>query len=230
MEKQMKSALAPATCLPALALLLSGCVETEQQIEPEPTETPSETATPTPEPEKEEPEDDEEEEEEEEALDASEGDPLDYGEVGDTVTNHGAELTLNDAYMAETIPWNESAQPPGNPLYEITPRPAEDGAKWFVMETTVSNEGRSSMDLTCSWPIEVVGVDVDEREFDTINSLYQYEANPACNDSLQPGFSAEMTYVFSIPSDAEMLGVAFRDTEEAGWEEYSVFVFEEPWG
>lgn len=155
---------------------------------------------------------------------------VDYGGIGDTVTNYGAELTLNAAYTAETIPWNESAQPPGNPMYEITPLPAEEGAKWFIMETTVSNEGRASMDLTCSWPIDVVSVDAEDREFDTISALYQYESNPACNDNLQPGFSTEMAYVFSVPVDAEMIGVAFRDTAESEWGEYSIFIFEEPLG
>ena len=82
------------------------------------------------------------------------------------------------------------------------------------------------MDLTCGWPIDSVAVDVQEREFDTISSQYKYENNPGCNDNLQPGFEAEMTYVFNVPDGAQMLAMAFRDTEQSAWGEYSAFLFD----
>ena len=225
----MKYSLAYSTPLPIAMLLLSSCGgNSDAQAEPAPTVTVTETVTAEPEEAADDEDHDEEAEEVAEEVVEEESDFEDHGEVGDTVSNYGVDMTLHDAYGSETIPWNESGQPPGNPLYEITQRSADDGAKWFVMETTVDNVGSTSMDLTCSWPIDVVAVDIEEREFDTISSLHQYEENPRCNDNLQPGFSAEMTYVFSVPEDAEMIGVAFRDTEESGWSEYSAFIFDPP--
>lgn len=210
------------TALAVAGLALSACSNGDvEATKPQPTVTVTETVTATdPEP------DDQEDVAGDLPAEEEEVSGEDVGSIGDTVTNSGVEMTLHEAYLTETIPWNESGQRADSPGYEITSLPADNG-QWFVLETTVNNVGAVSMDLTCGWPIDAVAVDSEEREFDTIDSLYQYEDNPGCNDNLQPGFDAAMTYVFNVPEDAEMIGMAFRDTEESGWEDYSAFVFEE---
>lgn len=210
-------------------MLISSCASGGiEASEPQPTVTVTETVTATPEPEPE-PEVEPDEDIPEDLSDVPVPEDLDEvdgaGLLGDIVVSYGVEMTVHDAYLADSIPWNESGQRVGSPSYAITDLSAESG-QWFVVETMVHNVGATSMDLTCGWPVDAVAVDVQEREFDTFNSLYKYENNPRCNDNLQPGFEAEMTYVFNVPDDAQMLAMAFRDTEESAWGEYSAFLFD----
>jgi len=204
------------------ALLLTSCVGVGGEAEPSPTVTVTETVTATPEVEP--------ESEPTSGGDATETpeDGENVGGIGDAVENHGVELTVNDAYSAESIPMNNSNQSNDSPNAVFDAQAAPDGGKYVVVETTINNIGATSMDLTCSWPIDVVGVDDQDREFDTVDDRYKYEGNPACNDKLQPGFSSDMTYVFAIPEDAELVGMAFRDTERSEFGEYAAVIFDPP--
>jgi hypothetical protein len=99
--------------------------------------------------------------------------------------------------------------------YEKYTRTKPDaGGKFIVVETHVVNNAKVSMDLTCSLPISTKLVDAQDRSFDPIPDLYKLKGNPECNDQLQPGFEADMTYVYLVPATATITGWGFKDTTE----------------
>jgi hypothetical protein len=92
---------------------------------------------------------------------------------------------------------------------DVVPRA---GGKFIRVDVTIENAGQKSMDLTCSWPIEVFAADASNRMFDPIDELDKLEGTPECNEELQPGFSSPMTYIFEVPSAADVRIFAFADT------------------
>lgn len=141
-------------------------------------------------------------------------DEPDVGEVGQTVTNRGVTLTVTGAQVTEVIELNKSNYAPGSGYETYTPTPPDAGGKFIVVQTHIVNNAQVSMDLTCSYPIATVLVDVQDRQFDPIDSLHELRGNPECNDQLQPGFEADMTYVYMVPASAEIAGFAFADVTD----------------
>ena len=78
-------------------------------------------------------------------------------------------------------------------------------------QTHVVNNAKTSLDLTCSLPVNTKLVDDQERQFDPIDDLYKLKGNPECNDQLQPGFESDMTWLYRVPSTANVVGWAFQD-------------------
>lgn len=138
------------------------------------------------------------------------------GAVGQAMTNGGVTLTVLGARVADIIELNESnyAQGSGNETY--TQVPPDAGGKFVIVDTHIVNNGQVSMDLTCSYPIATALVDDRDRQFDTIDSLYEIRNNPECNSQLQPGFESDMTYIYMVPADAKITGFAFRDATQLG--------------
>ncbi|WP_216870641.1 DUF4352 domain-containing protein [Modestobacter excelsi] len=134
--------------------------------------------------------------------------------VGQTVSNGGVTLTVTGAFVADTIELNETSYAPGSGYEEYTPTPPDAGGKYVVVETHVVNNAQVSMDLTCGFPIDTAVVDAQERYFDTIDSLYKLRDNPECNDQLQPGFEADMTYVYMVPATAQITAFGFADATD----------------
>ena len=146
--------------------------------------------------------------------------------VGDTVTNGGITLTLVSAGPVDTIELNESGYRPGSGYEDYAVTAPEPGGRFVAVQTHVVNNGRVSLDLTCSLPIDTILVDAQSREFDPIESLHELRGNPECNDQLQPGFEADMTYVYLVPTTAQVTGWVFADiAEDFTAEAYSGFRF-----
>lgn len=94
------------------------------------------------------------------------------------------------------------------------------------MTTHVVNNAKVSLDLTCSLPVQTKLVDVQQRNFDAIDDLYKLKGNPECNDQLQPGFEADMTWVYLVPKNASVVGWGFRDlTDLSNAGDYSTVQF-----
>ena len=134
--------------------------------------------------------------------------------VGEEVSNGGITLTVKAARTASSIELNESNFRPGSGYEKYTRTPAGDGARFVIVETHVVNNAKTSLDLTCSLPINTKLVDDKERQFDPIDSLYKLKGNPECNDQLQPGFESDMTRVYRVPTAANVVGWAFQDFTE----------------
>lgn len=70
------------------------------------------------------------------------------------------------------------------------------------------------LDLTCSLPISTKLVDSQQRNFNAIDDPYKLQGNPECNDQLQPGFEADMTWVYLVPQSTKVIGWGFQDTTD----------------
>ncbi|MGP4968870.1 hypothetical protein, partial [Glutamicibacter ardleyensis] len=88
------------------------------------------------------------------------------------------------------------------------------GGKFLRLDTIIENSGKSSMDLTCGYPVRIKAYDSQGRQFDTIDSLHEVTKNPGCNDMLQPSFRSDMSYIFLVPENASIVGIGFEDTDE----------------
>lgn len=114
--------------------------------------------------------------------------------IGDAATSGGAVVTVHDVV--------ESPAPDG-----VT------GGKLVTVNVTVENDGTVPMDLTCSLPLHIALFDEKQRQFEPVDSLYEVEGNPECNESLAPGFAAEMSYPFVMPEDSTPSQFGFADVE-----------------
>ncbi len=128
--------------------------------------------------------------------------------LGVPSTNGGVTLTVNSVQETDTLSYREGTS--RDNYQPLSPRP---NGKFVVINTTIVNDGAKSMDLTCGYPIRNTLYDIDKRQFDTIDSLYRVEGNPECNDNLQPGFDATMTYVYEVPAAADPIVFAFSDAD-----------------
>ena len=93
---------------------------------------------------------------------------------------------------------------------------AASGGRFVVVATTVQNRTKESMDLTCSLPIQTEVYDDEGAQYDEIEDLYQIAGNPECNAELQPGFSHAMTYIYLVPTSANIVSMSVQNTEEIG--------------
>lgn len=223
---------AAATMLAAsLAVALSGCAGTEG-APAEATVTVTETVTASPSPEESENTSESASSEPAESADSSpspeaaeDSSMPDVSLVGETATHAGVTLTVNEATASPTVSLNKSGYRAGSGYESYTATPADEGGRYVIVKTTIKNTGRESMDLTCSWPINIKVLDDEMREFDTIDSLHEVQGNPECNAQLQPGFSDDVTYVFMVPKSAKIVGLYFQDTNDLG-DEAGLFKFD----
>lgn len=143
------------------------------------------------------------------------------GAVGKSVVNGGVDLTIKKATAVETVGMTMDINSP-----KVTKEKPPAGGRFIRIDTVVDNAGKKSMDLTCMGPVQIVAVDSQDREFNSIESLYKIVDNPGCNDQLQPGFKDEMTWVFMVPEDAEITGVSFYDSQQQMYDQPSFIAFD----
>jgi len=132
--------------------------------------------------------------------------------VGKPAEHAGVRLTVKKATASDTVTLNVTNSRQGSGFEKYDDIAADKGGRFIVVEAEVKNVGKASMDLTCSWPINIKVVDTEVREFDTVDDLYDIKGNPECNAQLQPGFSDNITYAFMVPKDAKVTGLYFQDT------------------
>jgi hypothetical protein len=131
--------------------------------------------------------------------------------VGQTFTNRGATVTFIEATAAGSIKLNQSNYRADSPNAVFTDTPARAGAQYIVVKTHIVNNAKLSMDLTCSLPINTRLLDDQNRQFDPIDGLYKIEGNPECNSQLQPGFEADMTWIYEVPTTATIVAWGFEE-------------------
>lgn len=141
---------------------------------------------------------------------ASTSTPAALPTIGSTVANGDASITVVSVTSSDAISFETDSL---NGQYEQKAAPA--GGKFVVVETSVENIGKTSMDLTCNYPIVARVIDSEERQFDRIDYIFRVEGNPGCNKNLQPGFSAPMKWVYELPASAtpELFGFITPGTQ-----------------
>lgn len=128
--------------------------------------------------------------------------------VGDTTTNKTLTLKFDKYEEPATINYDDT----GAGHYQA--KKPDEGMKWVAATMTVTNNGKHSIDLTCSLPVAIKAVDSQSREFDPIQSLYGVQGNPQCNSQTQPSQSKTVTYVFSVAKDSQIRGFGWYDSED----------------
>lgn len=118
---------------------------------------------------------------------------------GEEARNGGANVKITKVTTSDTI------------TLAGTQKKAGADAKYVTVKSVVTNEAKSSMDLTCSLPINNALIDDQGRRFDTIDDLYEVAGNPECNAQLQPGFKNEMLWVYRVPKDAKIASWEFSE-------------------
>lgn len=56
----------------------------------------------------------------------------------------------------------------------------------------IENIETTSIDLTCSWPIEITAAATSDRVFDLVEDLRLLRGGPDCSTKLQPAFTDKM--------------------------------------
>lgn len=136
---------------------------------------------------------------------------LETAQIGDTREEGGVKLTLNSFEEVSSVDVNQSGFETGSGFETITQLTAEEGAKLFRADTTIENTDRTSMDLTCSFEVDIKVLSDKNQEYIPLDNMYEVVGNPGCNDQLQPGFSAEMSWIFKLPSDSTAIALFFVD-------------------
>jgi hypothetical protein len=134
--------------------------------------------------------------------------------VGQTVNNRGITVTVTEARAVDSVLMNESNFRPGSGYEKYTKTMPKAGGRFVSVTAHVVNNAKVSLDLTCSLPINTKLVDSQQRNFDAIDDLYKIKGNPECNDQLQPGFEADMTWVYLVTQTATVIGWGFQDTTD----------------
>jgi hypothetical protein len=122
--------------------------------------------------------------------------------IGARYRNVGAVVTITAAHTARSI------------VLDGRTVNAGAGAKYVILGSKVLNDAKTSFDLTCSYDVANKLVDDQQREFDTIENLYEIPGNPECNHELQPGFSEKMIWIYRVPANAKISGWTFADISD----------------
>jgi hypothetical protein len=143
-------------------------------------------------------------------------------QTGQTLSDGGVTLTVKSARVTDSIDMNESNFRPGSGYEVYTKTKPDAGGMFVVVEAHVVNNAKVSMDLTCGLPVTTKIADDQDRNFDPIQDLYKLKGNPECNKQLQPGFEADMTWVYLVPTTATVVRWGFYDsTELTGAEQWT---------
>lgn len=138
--------------------------------------------------------------------------------AGETETNGALSMTFKSMNEPGSVPQEWNGQQPN-----LTP---SSGTKFLSIQVAVKNNSKEPIDLTCGYPLEIKAMNESDQLYTPIDDLFKIPGNPGCNDMLQPGITASISYVFNVPSDAKMIGFVWRDrTDLAAQNKYATFVF-----
>lgn len=152
------------------------------------------------------------------------------GKTGDTISNGGITMKLINAGEQATINYDTCGDGCSNNTY--APKSPDSTAKYWVATVEVTNNTQKPLDITCSYPYEIIALNSKNQQYTPIDDLFQVEGNPRCNAELQPGMTSTVTYPFQVPASTKIVALAFRDvgdflTGEPGEDKYSYFIVDD---
>lgn len=121
--------------------------------------------------------------------------------VGDDVEGHGVTLRIDDAYETTSLALSSEE------------RSVRDGAKFTIIETTVTNDGPEDIDLSCGTGLLTEVTATPEAEYRPIDTLHLLPGNPTCGESLTPEDQTEMTWAFEVPDDRTAVSFGFTNPD-----------------
>ncbi|WP_367582397.1 hypothetical protein [Tsukamurella tyrosinosolvens] len=135
------------------------------------------------------------------------------GQIGVAYTTGAVTLTVNSVSTPATVPLMINSYQAGSGYDKYADTPPEEGGRFVRVETTIMNSGKSSsFDVLCARPVRMVVLDSEAREYQNMRSMYKIKGNGDCKD-IQPGFKANVTWVFTVPKDAKVRFAMFSDPE-----------------
>lgn len=137
---------------------------------------------------------------------------------GATETNGTLKMRFDSVEYPSSIPNSDGEEKP------IT---AQQGRKLVQVNTYVTNNGKSPIDLTCSYEINARLINDKGQSFTPIDDDYKVAGNPECNFELQAGTGETMKWVYEIPQDSQLTGLIWQDVTDMNQDyDYSSFIFD----
>lgn len=129
--------------------------------------------------------------------------------VGDEAISGGITLTVTEAESSDSLP-------PGvvDAFHQDEPTTAPEGGRYIIVRTHGKNGTNVPVDPSCGLEIDVRLYDIEERQYDHVESLMGLNNNPECGTAAQPGFEFDMTWIFLVPESAEGFLFAFVDDSD----------------
>lgn len=129
--------------------------------------------------------------------------------IGEQATSGGIALTVTSVDENSEVSLYASGRKQGTSPDEIVQAPA--GAKYVTVHTEVVNESSEPWDLTCGGAIRAILATPDGDTYDPEGELYRIHGNPECSDTIGPGLSSPMSWMFVVPQDATPGALGFTD-------------------
>jgi hypothetical protein len=127
------------------------------------------------------------------------------GKIGEAVRDGGIEVTVTAAKYADAIDV-------GNEYSGYKPSPAGTDARYVVVQSKVLNDTAKSISPGCLGGVSTAVLDDRDRRFDTISETSQVKGNSgACFPAVQPGFTVDVTFVYKVPTKANIARFVFKD-------------------
>lgn len=119
--------------------------------------------------------------------------------IGKKYTERGITAVVTAATLTRSIHLNGATKTAGR------------GAAFAVIATKITNHAKTGLDLTCSYDVANKLINAEDQEYGSIDELYNYPGNPACNAALEPGFREKMIWVYRVPTGTHIVGWGFSD-------------------
>ena len=92
---------------------------------------------------------------------------------------------------------------------------APDGGEFVSVSTTVQNDSKRGLDLTCYSSGDYLNtelVDGEGRQFDPASNVdgWEISGNPECNVDLLPGFDHDVVWVYVIPEGTDVVAWQYK--------------------
>lgn len=134
--------------------------------------------------------------------------------VGELSTNHGIHLTVDSVEIVSELRIKKEYSENNTNSESLVPD--NEGAKFVRVNASITNESVKAFHLSCGFQTSTVLMNSQGQEYTAISDLYHLEGNPDCLDSIAPGFSGEVSYVYEVPGDHELGYFAYADPSVSG--------------
>ena len=131
--------------------------------------------------------------------------------VGQPATNVGVAVTVNSVTAVPMIALNQSGYRPGSGYDTYTETPAGAGDKYVVVSAHVVNNEAKPLDLSCGAALKTLAKDDQGRQYAPMDQLFKFKGNPQCDEAVEPGQAADMTWIYRVPADAHMVSWQFQE-------------------
>lgn len=131
--------------------------------------------------------------------------------VGQPATNVGVAATVKSITAVPTIALNQSGYRPGSGYDTYTDTPAGAGEKYVTVLTHIVNNESKPMDLSCGVPLKTFAVDDKGHQYAPMDQLFKFKGNPQCDEAVDPGQAADMTWIYRVPADAHLVSWQFQE-------------------